>query len=255
MFEKIETPAKCEMRSVIHFLNARNMRLADSYRQLCEVYGEHAISDSLYRDGWDTLLKDAKMCMMIRGVADRLWLMKIWCVQWKRRYKRPDDSPFHHSPCTFHRFHGHFTKLCLMNFVFGNCVHTGRWRYGRRQNETAGQCIDLSDTIQWARWWFLEPHSHRGQDIGVARNPWIKAAVKVHIVTNKRKFKQTVSARKIMYTVFQDRTRSACGIVASGLNQCRHLLQHTCSVIVWYGDTKSDARYKCLNNGGNYVKK
>jgi hypothetical protein len=22
---------------------------------------------------------------MIRGAADRLWLMKIWCVQWKRK--------------------------------------------------------------------------------------------------------------------------------------------------------------------------
>jgi hypothetical protein len=24
-------------------------------------------------------MKDAKMCMMIRGAADRVWLMKIWC--------------------------------------------------------------------------------------------------------------------------------------------------------------------------------
>jgi hypothetical protein len=33
--------------------------------------------------------------------------MKIWCVQWKRRFKRTDDSPFCHFPCIFHKFHGH----------------------------------------------------------------------------------------------------------------------------------------------------
>jgi hypothetical protein len=49
MFKKIEKPATCEMRSVIRFLNARNMKLADIQRQLCEVYGEHAMSDSMVR--------------------------------------------------------------------------------------------------------------------------------------------------------------------------------------------------------------
>jgi hypothetical protein len=42
---KIKKPAACEMRSVIHFLNARNMKQADIHCQLCEVYGEHAMSD------------------------------------------------------------------------------------------------------------------------------------------------------------------------------------------------------------------
>jgi hypothetical protein len=37
------------MRSVIHFLNARNMKATDIHRQLCEVYGEHAMSDSVLR--------------------------------------------------------------------------------------------------------------------------------------------------------------------------------------------------------------
>jgi hypothetical protein len=26
------------------------------------------------------------MSMMIHGAADHLWLMKIWCVQWKRQF-------------------------------------------------------------------------------------------------------------------------------------------------------------------------
>jgi hypothetical protein len=47
MFRKIEKPAAYEMRSVIRFLIARNMKPADIHRQLCEVYGEHAMSDSM----------------------------------------------------------------------------------------------------------------------------------------------------------------------------------------------------------------
>jgi transposase len=38
--------ARRETRSVIRFLNARNMKPVD-IRQLCEVYGEHAMSDSV----------------------------------------------------------------------------------------------------------------------------------------------------------------------------------------------------------------
>jgi transposase len=49
MFKKIEKPAACETRSVIHFLNARNMKLADIHHQLCEVYGENAMGDSIVR--------------------------------------------------------------------------------------------------------------------------------------------------------------------------------------------------------------
>jgi transposase len=49
MFKKIEKPAACEMRSVIRFLKARNMKPADIHRQLCEAYGEHAVSYSMMR--------------------------------------------------------------------------------------------------------------------------------------------------------------------------------------------------------------
>jgi hypothetical protein len=38
MFKKIEKPATRKVRSVIRFLNARNMKPAEIHRQLCEVY-------------------------------------------------------------------------------------------------------------------------------------------------------------------------------------------------------------------------
>jgi hypothetical protein len=46
---KIENPASCEIRSVITFLNAKNVRSAEIYRQVCEVYGENATSDGMVR--------------------------------------------------------------------------------------------------------------------------------------------------------------------------------------------------------------
>jgi hypothetical protein len=46
---KIEIPASCEIRSVIKFLNAKNVRPAEIYRQVCEVYGENAKSDGMVR--------------------------------------------------------------------------------------------------------------------------------------------------------------------------------------------------------------
>jgi hypothetical protein len=42
---KIENPASCEIRSVINFFIAKNVRPAEIYRQVCEVYGENAMSD------------------------------------------------------------------------------------------------------------------------------------------------------------------------------------------------------------------
>jgi transposase len=49
MFKKIGYPAACEMSSIMRFLNARNMNLADIRRQICELYREHAMSDSMVR--------------------------------------------------------------------------------------------------------------------------------------------------------------------------------------------------------------
>ena len=59
MFKKIETPAACEMRSVIRFLNAKKMKPAEIHRQLCDVYGEHAMSSSLIRR-WVRLFKEGR---------------------------------------------------------------------------------------------------------------------------------------------------------------------------------------------------
>jgi transposase len=45
----IERPANCEIRSVIRFLNARNVLPSEIHRQICQVYGDNAISAGIVR--------------------------------------------------------------------------------------------------------------------------------------------------------------------------------------------------------------
>jgi hypothetical protein len=49
MFKTTEWPADCGIRSVIRFLNARNVKPADIHRQIREVYSENAMSDGMVR--------------------------------------------------------------------------------------------------------------------------------------------------------------------------------------------------------------
>jgi len=49
MFRTIERTADCEIRSVIRFLNARNVLPSEIHHQICQVYGDNAISDGMVR--------------------------------------------------------------------------------------------------------------------------------------------------------------------------------------------------------------
>ncbi|GBM46401.1 hypothetical protein AVEN_73876-1 [Araneus ventricosus] len=49
MFKIIESPAPCEVRSVIRFLSVRNLSAADIHRQICEVYGATAMCEGKVR--------------------------------------------------------------------------------------------------------------------------------------------------------------------------------------------------------------
>lgn len=49
MFTIIESPAACEIRSVIRFLTARSLSAAEIHRQLTEVYGLNAMSEGKVR--------------------------------------------------------------------------------------------------------------------------------------------------------------------------------------------------------------
>ena len=49
MFKTIEGAVDCEIRPVIHFLNARNVLPSEIHHQICQVYGDNAMSDGMVR--------------------------------------------------------------------------------------------------------------------------------------------------------------------------------------------------------------
>ena len=164
-----------------------------------------------YRDGCDCLMKDVKICMMIHRATDRLWWMKIWCVHLKRILERTNDLPLHHIPCIFPKFHGHFfTKLCLINSGFRNCVHAEYWRCLWKNSSWNGRPVHwpfwhdtvrkvitfLSHVVTGDETWL----SHATPELKQQSMEWRHTSL-----STKTKFKQTTLTRKIMCTVFWDR--------------------------------------------------
>ncbi|GBN11440.1 hypothetical protein AVEN_193275-1 [Araneus ventricosus] len=49
MFKTIADPSDSEVRSLIRFLNAKNVKPAKIHRQLVEIYGENVMTDGMFR--------------------------------------------------------------------------------------------------------------------------------------------------------------------------------------------------------------
>ena len=49
MFETIEGASDCQIRSVIYFLNVKNVLPSEIHQQICQVYGDNAMSDGMVR--------------------------------------------------------------------------------------------------------------------------------------------------------------------------------------------------------------
>jgi len=45
----LKGPADCEIRSVIRFLKARNVLPSEIHHQICQMYGDNAMSDDMVR--------------------------------------------------------------------------------------------------------------------------------------------------------------------------------------------------------------
>ena len=73
MFKPIEGAANCEIRSVIRFLNARNVLASEIHHQICQVYGDNAMSDGTLGNGFGCSMENEKTCTMRREVGVHLW--------------------------------------------------------------------------------------------------------------------------------------------------------------------------------------
>lgn len=74
MYNRIENLATCELRPVLWFLNAKNIKPTDIHHQIYKVYGENMISDSMVRK-WVQLFNEG--CTNVHN--ENLWLM-TWCT-------------------------------------------------------------------------------------------------------------------------------------------------------------------------------
>ena len=67
MFKTIEGTADCEIRSVIRCLNARNVLPSEIHHQICQVYGDNAMSEGvvkklvrMFNDGGENVHDEAR---------------------------------------------------------------------------------------------------------------------------------------------------------------------------------------------------
>ena len=100
------------MRSVIRVLNVKNMKPAE-IRQLCDVYGEHAMSSSVVWR-WVRLFNEGH-----KNVNDELWSGRLSVVNedlvrgLEEKIRQTDNSPLHQFPC----ISSNFTVTFSRNFV------------------------------------------------------------------------------------------------------------------------------------------
>jgi len=67
MFKTIEVATDCEMWSVIHFMNAMNVLPSAIHHQICQVYGDNAMSDGMVRK-WVWMFNEGR-----ENVHDEVW--------------------------------------------------------------------------------------------------------------------------------------------------------------------------------------
>src|SRR5215510_6303800 len=68
----ISNPADCEVRGVIRFLQAKNVRPSEIHRRLVAVYGEHVMNAAIVQIGAQCLRMGEQMFMTLHAALD--WL-------------------------------------------------------------------------------------------------------------------------------------------------------------------------------------
>jgi len=123
MAKRIENPTDCQNRAVIRFLQAKTIQPTDIHRQVCEVYGEGAMSDSMVRrwcrqfeSGRDNLHDDKRSGRPSVVTPDLVQQIEVK-IRENRRFTITDLPEFFPNVSwkTVHRIvteNLHFRKLC-----------------------------------------------------------------------------------------------------------------------------------------------
>jgi len=103
MFKTVEGAADCEIRSVIRFLNARNVLPSEIHHHICQVYSDNAMSDGMVRK-WVRMFNEVRENMHDEARSGRPSLVNDDLV--RKVNEKTDVSQFLICPCTFLRFQG-----------------------------------------------------------------------------------------------------------------------------------------------------
>jgi len=122
-FKTIEGAANCKIRSVICFVNARNVLPSEIHHQICQVYGDNAMGDGMIRkwvrtfnDGQENAHNEARSGRPSLVNDDLVRKVKEKCVM-------TDISQFLRCPCTFLRFQGlHSMTLSVVANIAGGHI-------------------------------------------------------------------------------------------------------------------------------------
>ncbi|GBM88515.1 hypothetical protein AVEN_25100-1 [Araneus ventricosus] len=113
MLQSIENPADCEIRSVIRFFNAKDVKAAEIHRQITEVYEKNIVSEGMVRK-WVRAFKDGRAkCVMKKEAGDLLSLLKTWYRKLMQKFERTEALRFHLYRLSFFGFQEVFLmELC-----------------------------------------------------------------------------------------------------------------------------------------------
>ena len=99
MFKTIEGAADCEIRSVICLLNARNVLPSEIHHQICQVYGDNAMSDGMVRK-WVRMFNEGQENMHDEARSGRPSLVNHLVCKVNERVR--DDRRFTISDLSLH---------------------------------------------------------------------------------------------------------------------------------------------------------
>jgi len=100
LFLTIEGTADCEIRSVIRFLNATNVLPSEIHHQICQVYGDNAMSDGMVRK-WVRMFNEGRENVHDEARSGRQSLVNDDLVR-KVNERVRDDSCFTISDLSLH---------------------------------------------------------------------------------------------------------------------------------------------------------
>jgi hypothetical protein len=104
MNKKIDNPANCEVRSVIHFLNAQNIRAIDIHRQRTVMYGEGVMNESSVRK-WCRMFNEGRA-----NVHDEMRSGRPSLITEDLK-KQTDEQIQHHRRSTLDELHEKFPQM------------------------------------------------------------------------------------------------------------------------------------------------